>query len=60
VDGKPILEKASAEWCRVSVDQCWEQKKSRFRYEEIEDAQKGYDNAITIYDKQIKETNYFI
>ncbi|MDG2396220.1 MAG: CehA/McbA family metallohydrolase, partial [Flavobacteriaceae bacterium] len=48
VDGKPILEKASAEWCRVSVDQCWEQKKSRFRYEEIEDAQKGYDYARTI------------
>ena len=57
VNGKPILEKASAEWCRVSVDQCWEQKKSRFRYEEIEDAQKGYDYARTIYDKLIKESN---
>jgi len=57
VDGKPILEKASAEWCRASVDQCWEQKKSRFRSEEIEDAQKGYDYARTIYDKLIKESN---
>ncbi len=54
VDGKPILEKKSAQWCRRAVDQCWEKKSPRFRDSEIDAARKGYDYAIKIYDELIQ------
>ena len=55
VDGKPIHEKKSAQWCREAVDQCWEKKSSRFRESEMEAASQGYDHARAVYDKIIRE-----
>lgn len=55
VNGKAINELESVQWCRESVDQCWEQKKSRFRAEEVEDARKGYDYARSVYDGLMAE-----
>ena len=34
VDGKPIHERKSAEWCRQAVDQCWKMKQGNIRTEE--------------------------
>ena len=31
VDGKPIHERKSAEWCRKAVDQCWKMKQANIR-----------------------------
>ncbi len=56
VGGKPIRDLKSAEWCRASVDQCWEQKNSRFREEEMEAAKGGYDHARKVYDQIIAES----
>ncbi len=56
VDGKPIRNKKSAEWCRASVDQCWDMKNGQFRKEELEEARMAYDYAREIYDKIISES----
>ena len=56
LDGKPIIEKRSAEWCRASVDQCWEMKKGRFAKDEIKDAEKAYEYARAVYDELISES----
>ncbi|NND34442.1 MAG: CehA/McbA family metallohydrolase [Saprospiraceae bacterium] len=51
IAGNPICIKKSVEWCRASVDQCWEQKSKRFKAEEMDAAKAGYDFARTIYDE---------
>ncbi|MCB0689385.1 MAG: CehA/McbA family metallohydrolase, partial [Saprospiraceae bacterium] len=48
VDAKPIRVRKSIEWCRAAVDQCWEQKNSRFRPEEIDAAKAGYEHARSL------------
>ena len=55
VDGKPIREPRSAQWCRDAVDQCWKMKKSKIRTEERAAAEEGYDRARKVYDKIIQE-----
>jgi hypothetical protein len=57
VDGKPIHERKSAEWCRQAVDQCWKMKQNNIRPEERGAAEAAYDDARKIYDKIIKETS---
>lgn len=57
IGGKPIREIKSAEWCRASVDQCWEQKNGRFKAEEVDDARKAYDYARKVYGMIIQESN---
>lgn len=57
IDGKPIAEKASAEWCRATVDQCWKQKQANIRETERAAAQKAYDHARAVYDAIIKIGN---
>jgi hypothetical protein len=49
VNGKPIRNKADAEWCLRSVDQCWSQKQPRIRLEERGEAQKVYEAARQAY-----------
>jgi hypothetical protein len=56
IDGKPILERKSAEWCRKAVDQCWKMKQGNIRTEERAAAETAYDNARRIYDKIIQES----
>jgi len=57
VDGKPIHEKKSAEWCRQAVDQCWKMKQGNIRSEERAAAEAAYDDARKIYDKIIREAS---
>jgi hypothetical protein len=51
VDGKPIMEKKSAAWCRAAVDQCWKMKVGKFREEEIPAAKQAYDHARNVFDE---------
>ena len=53
VDGKPIREKKSAEWCREAVDQCWKMKKDGIRKEELNAAREAYDQARKVYDSLV-------
>jgi len=55
VDGKPIHESKSAEWCRQAVDQCWKMKQGNIRSEERPAAEAAYDQARKVYDTIIKE-----
>jgi hypothetical protein len=57
VDGKPIDERKSAEWCRQAVDQCWKMKQANIRSEERTAAEAAYDEARKIYDKIIREAS---
>ncbi|MEP7371830.1 MAG: CehA/McbA family metallohydrolase [Chitinophagaceae bacterium] len=56
VDGKPIHERKSAEWCRQAVDQCWKMKQANIRAEERADAEEAYNKARKIYDKIIQDS----
>lgn len=55
VDGKPIGEKRSADWCRKTVDQCWKMKEAQIRPAERQAASAAYDHARKVYDKIIQE-----
>ncbi|MEP6950863.1 MAG: CehA/McbA family metallohydrolase, partial [Ginsengibacter sp.] len=56
VDGKPIHERKSAEWCRKAVDQCWKMKQANIRPEERPAAAEAYDKARTVYDQIIQDS----
>jgi hypothetical protein len=55
VDGKPIHEKRSAEWCRDAVDQCWKMKSGNMRPDDRAQAAIVYARAKGIYESIIKE-----
>ncbi len=55
VDGKPIHERKSAEWCLRAVNQCWKMKQGNIRVAEQAAAETAYDKARMVYDKIIKE-----
>ncbi|MFC4871027.1 CehA/McbA family metallohydrolase [Negadavirga shengliensis] len=57
VDGNPIREKASAEWCRKAIDKCWEMKSVGFKKEEKEAAKMGYDYARKVFDDIIMQAD---
>ncbi len=56
LNGKPIYEPRSAEWCRQTVDQCWKMKQSNIRSEERFAAEAAYNKAREVYDKIIQAT----
>ena len=56
VDGKPVRERRSAEWCRKAVDQCWKNKKGNIRPEEQNEAESAYNKARAVYEKIIEES----
>ena len=55
VNKKPIAVKKSANWCRQSVDKCWEEKQKSIRDEEKPAAEAAYNKARQVYDKISKE-----
>jgi hypothetical protein len=57
VDGKPIHELKSAEWCRKAVDQCWKMKQANIHSDERSAAEAAYNNARKIYDKIIHDSS---
>jgi hypothetical protein len=57
VEGKPVRELKSAEWCRKVVDQCWKMKEGNIREEERKKAKEAYDKARGVYDRVVREAN---
>ncbi len=57
LNGKPIRELKSAEWCRKSVDQCWKMKRDNINVNERQAAEAAYENARKVYDKIIQEAS---
>jgi hypothetical protein len=55
VDGKPIRERKSLEWCLKGVDQCWSQKKGFYKDDEMNDALAAYDHARKTYQARLTE-----
>ena len=52
VAGKPIrASRASAEWCRNAVHQCWTQKAPRIAVDQLGAARSAYDQAEEVYKK---------
>ncbi len=51
IDGKPIHEKQSAEWCKKAVEQCWKKKSDQFSEKDRKDAKIIYDSAAKIYER---------
>ena len=49
VDGKPICDSASAQWCLDALEQCWKEKGPAIRPAEIEEAAKAYEQARSVY-----------
>ncbi len=56
VDGKPIHDLKSAEWCRKAVDQCWKMKQGNIHADERPAAEETYDKARKVYDRIIRES----
>lgn len=56
VDGKPIRDRRSAEWCLQSVDQCWSQKERFIRKDELADAKAAYEHARVAYKRLVDES----
>ena len=57
VDGKPIAEKKSAQWCIQSVEQCWKMKNAAIRQSEQSAAKDAYDKARKVYEEILKQGN---
>jgi hypothetical protein len=56
VDGKPIRNKKSAQWCSDSVGACWKQKEGQIKDSEKAAAKTDYDNAKKVYEQIIRES----
>jgi len=48
--------RASAEWCRKSVDVVWQQKSRRIRAAELGEAGAAFDHARSTYDRIMRES----
>ena len=55
VDGKPVRERKSIEWCLKGVDQCWKSKERTYAVAEKQDALAAYDHARKIYQERLSE-----
>ncbi|MEO6948792.1 MAG: CehA/McbA family metallohydrolase [Ginsengibacter sp.] len=53
IDGKPIMEKKSVEWCIAALDQCWKKKEPNIRPEEKTAAKTAYDEAREVYKRML-------
>ncbi|MEJ7589538.1 MAG: CehA/McbA family metallohydrolase [Ferruginibacter sp.] len=56
LNGKPVREPHSAEWCLRAVDQCWKMKQSNIRPSEQAAAKAAYDSARRTYEAMTRET----
>jgi hypothetical protein len=55
VDGKPIRDRKSLEWCLEGVDACWGQKERFYKGAEKDEARTAYDHARAVYRKRLAE-----
>ena len=56
VDGKPVRERASAEWCLASLEQCWKSKQRTYAPAEMEQAKADYEHARATYQRILDES----
>jgi hypothetical protein len=57
VEGKPIrASRRSAEWCLKGVDQCWSQKESLIKADELGDAKAAYEHARQTFRRLLAES----
>ncbi|MGZ8940348.1 MAG: CehA/McbA family metallohydrolase, partial [Limisphaerales bacterium] len=56
VNGKPIRDRRSADWCIKSVDQCWSQKERFIDKDELDDAKAAYEHARVTYRRLLQES----
>lgn len=56
VNGKPVLERKSIEWCRKAVDQCWKMKHTNIRPGERSEAEAAYNKARQFYDSLLEQS----
>jgi hypothetical protein len=56
VDGKPLApSRRSLEWCLKGVDRCWAQKKRFIKADEMDDAERAYEHARTVYREMLSK-----
>ena len=55
VDGKPIRDGKSLQWCLDGVDACWKQKARTYEGAERDEALAAYDHARAVYRKRLTE-----
>lgn len=55
VDGRPIAEKRSVEWCIQALDQCWKTKQANIRSAERSAAKEAYDRARRTYEAILRQ-----
>ena len=58
VDGKPVRDRASAEWCLASLEQCWTSKQRTYAPAEMEQAKADYEHARTTYRRILDESSH--
>lgn len=56
INGTPVREKKSAEWCIKALEQCWKQKEPNIRPEEKAAAKTAYDQARSIYQQMAADS----
>ena len=57
VGDRPIrASRASAEWCRRGVDQCWREKARFYAPDELDAAREAYDHARREFERRIRES----
>lgn len=57
VDGKPVRERANAEWCLASLEQCWKSKQRTYAPAEMEQAKADYEHARATYRRILDESS---
>lgn len=55
VDNKPVQVRESAEWCLVSLEQCWREKQRTYAPDEQAQAKLDYEHARKFYLKVIND-----
>ncbi len=56
VDRKPLApSRRSLEWCLKGVDRCWAQKKRFIKADEMDDAERAYEHARTVYREMLSK-----
>jgi hypothetical protein len=55
VDGKPIRDRKSVQWCLDGVDACWKQKQRTYKGAEKQEAETAYEHARTVYRARLEE-----
>jgi hypothetical protein len=56
VDGQPVRDRQSLEWCLKGVDVCWAQKERTYKGDEKAEALAAYEHARQVYRQRLEES----